>query len=500
MNLAIVIGVSEYEKEQQLPACKADAALVHSLLDATTKYSDILLLHHNTSAGRVKDELRKFFAKYQDEELDEVFVYFSGHGSYHTSLEDVLLCCSDFDSKRAGSTSVTNCEIDDLLRSVSPKLAVKVYDACNSGAQYIKDAEAMDSFEKALRGAKLKAFYFMASSKLDQSSFASAVGSHFTTTFVAGALSAGTGSVLYRDIQSFIADTFVDKKSQTPFFVTQGTGLEVFASVTPTMLDLQKRLSGAGSASNAVEDGEGDGELKHTLNTLISERDSLFVSENEIEVAMAEARDGLGTQQIHDSVVRSFYTLSLDFDGKLESLPNVKLLAEWASEENRQRTYFVQVLSKREQVRVDPVTSALARRFLQSTVMAEMLPETTERVVPTAISATRRLPYETVQIMLRAVGHPALRPHGAYIGFLHSRLELLVLSSPASFVETGWDEYSVDASSVKWQQDALPWKEIIRDPTRLWKGALSRLEIQARRYLEALLPAKAEAKSEVVPK
>ncbi len=498
MNLAIVIGVSEYENEHQLPACKADAALVHALLNATTKYSDILLLNQNTSVGRVKEELRKFFAKYQDEEPDEVLVYFSGHGSYHTSLDDVLLCCSDFDSKKAASTSVTNGEIDDLLRSVSPKLAVKVYDACSSGAQYIKDAEAVDSFEKALRGTKLSAFYFMASSKLDQASFASAGGSHFTTTFVTGALSAGTGSVLYRDIQAFIADTFIDKKNQTPFFVTQGTGLEVFASVTPTMLDLRKRISGDGLGGVAVEDGEGDGNLKHKLSMLVSERDALFVSESDINGALAAAKAGLGIQQIHDAVVRSFYTLSFDFDGKLPSLPNVKLIAEWASEGNRQRTYFVQVITKREQVRLGPANSALAKAFLRPTGVAGLAPRTLERTVPSSISATRQLPYETVQIMLRPDGHPALRPHGVYIGFLHSRMELLVLSSPASFVETGWDEYSVDATSVKWQHDALPWREIIRDPVIMWKSAIARLEMQAKNYLESLLPAKAETKTEGV--
>ena len=60
MNIAVVVGISDYEKEQKLPACKGDALLINSLLTATTKYSEILLIHQNTSAGRVKEDLRSF--------------------------------------------------------------------------------------------------------------------------------------------------------------------------------------------------------------------------------------------------------------------------------------------------------------------------------------------------------------------------------------------------------------------------------------------------------
>jgi uncharacterized caspase-like protein len=181
MNIAVLIGVSRYSVAAPLPACSADAEQVRKLLSATKKYDEISCLTQNTNSGPLKDALRAFFAKYQTpsdnpSDIDEALVYFSGHGIYHQ--EDALLCCSDFDSNRPASTSISNEEIDDLLRSVSPKVAVKIIDACQSGSPYIKDASV--GFEKALRTSRLDSFICMASSRLDQSSYATPEESVFT--------------------------------------------------------------------------------------------------------------------------------------------------------------------------------------------------------------------------------------------------------------------------------------------------------------------------------
>ncbi len=221
MNIAVLIGVSLYKVAAPLPACTADAKQMHKLLSAAKKYDDIFCLTQNTNAAPLKDALRTFFAKHQNlPDIDEALVYFSGHGVYH---QDALFCCSDFDANRPASTSISNEEIDDLLRSVSPNVAVKVIDACQSGSPYIKDASA--GFEKALRSSRLDSFICMTSSRLDQSSYATAEESAFTSKWINAALCKQDGSVLYRDIQAALADSFVDTPEQTPFFVSQGTGL-----------------------------------------------------------------------------------------------------------------------------------------------------------------------------------------------------------------------------------------------------------------------------------
>jgi hypothetical protein len=244
MNIAILIGISTYKIAAPLPACVADVKHMRRVLQATKKYENICCLTEQTNSGFLKDALRGFFAEYQTQNaprVNEVFIYFSGHGIYHT---DALLCCSDFDPARPATTAISNEELDDLLRSVSPEVAVKIIDACQSGSPYIKDASA--GFEKALmRTSRLKSFICMASSRLDQSSYATAEASAFTTKWIDAALYKNDGMVLYRDIQASLADAFVNTPEQTPFFVNQGTGLEQFSTVTEEMrLLATKRCKG----------------------------------------------------------------------------------------------------------------------------------------------------------------------------------------------------------------------------------------------------------------
>src|SRR5436190_23351648 len=100
---------------------------MRDLLAATEQYADIEVILEDTSAGKVKDRIRSFISQRQGKPINEVFFYFSGHGFYDS---DLMLCCSDFDSKKPASTCVSNTEIDDLLRGLAPELAVKVLDAC----------------------------------------------------------------------------------------------------------------------------------------------------------------------------------------------------------------------------------------------------------------------------------------------------------------------------------------------------------------------------------
>lgn len=231
MNIAILIGISKYKNQADLPACSYDVKNLRNVLVATKKYDDVEIVVENTNSSHVKDALRDFFAKYQSAApIREALVYFSGHGTYQS---DALLCCSDYDASRPATTSISNTELDDLLRSVNPDVAVKIIDACQSGAPYIKDANA--GFEKSLKSSQLNSFICMASSKQNQSSFASTTESFFTSKWIDAALVKHEGKVLYRDIQAALADAFVSTPEQTPFFVNQGTGLEFFAEVTDEM-------------------------------------------------------------------------------------------------------------------------------------------------------------------------------------------------------------------------------------------------------------------------
>ena len=127
MNIAFVVGISKYERASALPACENDARRMGELLIATGKYDEVLCVQgHNTSANDVKTNLRRLVQRHRGSRIDEAFIYFSGHGTF---VGEAYLCCSDFNAACPAGTSLSNGEIDELLRGLAPEVAVKVLDA-----------------------------------------------------------------------------------------------------------------------------------------------------------------------------------------------------------------------------------------------------------------------------------------------------------------------------------------------------------------------------------
>ena len=97
--------------------------IVEKLLAKRDKYDHILEITEKTSASDLWQSLMAFVAEHQDKKIEEVMLYFSGHGYYQG---DARFCGSDFESSRRHSTSVSNAEIDLLLRQLKPRVMVKV--------------------------------------------------------------------------------------------------------------------------------------------------------------------------------------------------------------------------------------------------------------------------------------------------------------------------------------------------------------------------------------
>ncbi len=161
MNLAIVIGVAAYKKPvTDLPACMRDVDLVSQLLRYTNKFPNMLELGKNTSSAEIKTQLAQFITKFRDEPVDELFFYYSGHGDLYK--DDFYFLLSDFDEKRRNQTSLTNDELDSMLRTVSPKLVVKVVDACHAGVSYVKEPDALAKQLQTSKGSfKLLLYVFV---------------------------------------------------------------------------------------------------------------------------------------------------------------------------------------------------------------------------------------------------------------------------------------------------------------------------------------------------
>ena len=114
----------------------------------TDKCEDILYLTESTSttSKSVKSKLTNFVQKYTSEEIEEVIFYFTGHGSFEEDQFYYVL--SDYEESKKRQTCLSNDELDNLLRSLSANLTIKIVDACQSGIRYVKDP---DIFRKYLQ-------------------------------------------------------------------------------------------------------------------------------------------------------------------------------------------------------------------------------------------------------------------------------------------------------------------------------------------------------------
>jgi len=118
----------------------------------------------------------------------------------------------------------------------------------------MKISKDADAFAKSLQSPSFSNFIQFASSMEDQVSFAGEKLSIFTEHFIKAACLNIASKVLYIDIENYLIDTF-DGKDQTPYFVAQRTGREVFCEVGS---NLKRRFSHfVGDASCNQEDACG---------------------------------------------------------------------------------------------------------------------------------------------------------------------------------------------------------------------------------------------------
>ena len=406
-------------------------------------------------------------------------MYFSGHGIFQN---DALLCCSDFDHSRPSSTSISNSEIDDLLRSVGPKVAVKVIDACQSGSPYIKDAGA--GFEKALTTSSLKSFICMASSRQDQSSYASVEASNFTKNWIDAALEKTVGNVLYRDIQAALADAFVSNPEQTPFFVQQGTGLELFSVVTDEMQKISKER---GNLLAAVTPKTDDADL---IEAEINKLDAMYITFQEACYAVTNGGEKLIEENISEPLVARFYEKKVSLDGKLGKLPRIKDVAQFAEEQKWPKNYFVNIAKEAYEVKVTPNPYIGSYIFETTAKLYGVKPEedrtakTETRYRPSSLSSTQALPFEVAEIAFEATKHSALKAFTLYIGIVNSLTEVMVLSAVVRLSQKGWEERAPDLANVQWKYQNHLWKDVVQNPRLLWEEPLKYGQSLIKSYLE----------------
>jgi hypothetical protein len=231
----------------KLECCHADVHAVHELLKATEKFDEVVIIE-NAESDALKLQLRNALDKVDTPE--ELFLYFTGHGHVHEM--EFYHCATNFDAKRPNETGLSTTELHTLLRPSNAGLVVKVIDACYSGTPLVKSERiwlpmTKDGFHNLIQ---------IASSLDTQTSLSGDPLSAFTRKFRDAALRKTEGPVFYTDIMSTLRDSFIDNDSQTPHFVSQGTGREQFIDDAKRLEHLRASLEEARTADVAQTQAE----------------------------------------------------------------------------------------------------------------------------------------------------------------------------------------------------------------------------------------------------
>jgi hypothetical protein len=122
-NTAILVGNSQYRLLNELACCHDDLIAIKELLEATEKYSEIVVIEDMDADG-LKSRIRAVTDK--DSSTGEIFFYFTGHG--YQREEEFYYCAANFDAKRPNETGLSISELHTLLRLADAELARSMHE------------------------------------------------------------------------------------------------------------------------------------------------------------------------------------------------------------------------------------------------------------------------------------------------------------------------------------------------------------------------------------
>lgn len=345
LNIAIIIGISEYTSAHNLPACKNDSDIINTIIETTNKYEKVLLINGSgTDNYAVKERIISFVKQNQKEQVNELFFYYSGHGK--SDSNDFYYIMTDTKPDKLNSTSLQNTELDTLLKELNPMLFVKIVDACNSGIAYIKGDSSKESeseqpkesyeiFEKSLKEKKFSKCFFMSSSQVIQNSYADDSMSEFTKSFHSCILGTEvTKTLRYKQIIDYITDYFIMNNKQTPYFVIQADMTEIFCIVTDELISALS-LTTKKSSENTEPVNEYPPKREDTILKALQQ----YVTYEKAIESVEYIRISFNNYQISNPFINELYEISVPKSNDV-TLPSVVTIGKWIQENRISQKLF----------------------------------------------------------------------------------------------------------------------------------------------------------------
>ena len=461
MKIACLLGISKYDNCSDLPACKNDVELMKTLLEATDEYEQVLKIDGNRSSSKIKQQIVSFMTQYKGQEIDQVFFYYTGHGDFDGN--DFFYVLSDFEDNRKKQTVIENTELDNWLRLLKPKLAIKVVDACHAGVQYIKDP---DVFQKFLNKTpeSFRSCYFLFSSQKDQFSYQDNSLSDFTHSLAKSVTSFQGTEIRFKDMIDSVSDEFTSNSKQTPFFITQATNTELFAAVDTR---LRKQISSElqrYAGQSTFTPGKADTQIEATKMSLVervkADAES-YCTKEEVLLTINKVHDYWKDFE-YTGEVSKLYKFEYTPLPSIESeVPRIISIGKWLSENDND--YFA-LPTYREETYEKEIEVPVRRRGLAATIAIASLYNreyetktvTRTRNVINGYRLTQDIEYPAISITA-SPKYENLCWYDCHITFVFSKTRIRFFYLFSSFRESNWEQRTRQPEET-WRMFATKFK------------------------------------------
>lgn len=449
MRIGILIGISEYDNYSNLPGCENDINALSDVLNTSKEFDEIKVFNDRVESSDIKSELSKLFAGWKGNDIEELFFYFSGHGSFINNEFYYIL--SDFDDTQKRQTSLQNSEIDSMIKSIKPKMVTKVIDACQSGVSYVKGntnivekyySKTTDNFEKC---------YFLHSSMTNQYSYQTKDLSKFTESFLKSIRVNNKPSIRYKDIMDYISDEFDKSAEQTPFFVVQADFTENFLNSSTELQNvitkyIKQDKTQAGTKTENIEQEV----LKYSSYIDKIKQDAeIYSSQEDVENLLKEIGEVITTANLNTEI-NELYSYNHLFEHNLRHLTKGILIARWLEENTNDffaKADYERISYKEEESKTNSI-------FAGGSIASMLKPNkiiTKYRNELKGFVQALDIPYKYITVNF-IPNFPNLRQYGLLFTFLISKKEIKIFYAFISYNETDWTRKEVN-KNFKWKSE-----------------------------------------------
>ena len=312
-----------------------------------------------------------------------------------------------------------------MLRTLSPKLTIKVVDACHAGVSYVKEPDALTKQLKVSTG-RFSNCYFMFSSQSSQTSLQDNKLSDFTREFVTACTTFRGKDIRYRDIVDHISDAFAGNSDQTPTFVIQAPCVEIFCGVDKPIRKLLGR-----SDADATHRAAAPEPLASAIAGAFKARADEFCTKEQVAEFLTNFAARVKSEKFLSDLKES-YRLVAETSDRYDGIPNLAPIGTWIKDKGAD--FFAKPIFSTEtyEVQDDPLFSIYLRPGARrdKPIMAT-------REVVSGFDCTAETPFKSVWI----TAYPLFKnlPHAvATVVLVFSKRDCVVFYSFQTVKEIDW--------------------------------------------------------------